>query len=314
MIGDIFRLIFWRYLITLFASLPLSVLNSFIDLLTHLQIALWYKRRNILSRELRKSGLLNKDIDHNRLIYQSFKSNNSRLLKKCLLPKINNNNIDKFLQVDGLKHLEEAIKRGKGTILLNPHFGPYLFVLPALGHRGYSLNQIALQGVQIKKKHKVLNKLIYYAKFDSIEGRMPITFLNAAKNPMIMRTAIEILAKNGIILFASTGRGGKSWHEVDFLGRKSTFNLIPFKLGIKMGAALLPVFALNSKPIARIVIEKPLIVLDGDSPVNILEQYISKLSWYVMKYPDHFAIFLYEMRIKAGRDDHPFFTDYAEKL
>jgi lauroyl/myristoyl acyltransferase len=142
-----------------------------------------------------------------------------------------------------------------------------------------------------------------------------VTFINAAVNPMPIRNVIRLLKKNEIVFFASTGRGGKSsWHSVDFLGRKATFSPIPFKLAIKTRATLLPVFVLVSNPIARVVIDEPLHVADGDTPEKILEQYVSRLASYVKEYPDHFAIFLYEMHTQAGWDDHPFFSDYPKKM
>ena len=73
---------------------------------------------------------------------------------------------------------------------------------------------------------------------------------------------------------------------------------------------MLPAFVIETKNFARVVIEKPIEILKGDTPEKILEKYVLVLESYVKSNPEHFAFFLYEMRINSWLDDHPFFIDY----
>ena len=313
MLVNFLKLIFWRYLRVTIVKLPLPITNTLVSLLSHFQIFFLRKRRNITFHEIVISHLEdNKSL--NKMVYRSFNNHLKSWVKMCFLSKINTSNVHHYLPINGLKYLDESLMRGKGVILLNPHFGPFLFVLPSLGYRGYKLNQVTLQGKPIIGKRKGLQKFIYENQFNAVEKNMPVKFINAAmSNVAATKNILKMLTRNEIVLFASTGRGGKLWEEVNFLGRRATFNLIPFKIALKTGATLLPVFVMNSEPIAKVIIEKPLEVRETDTPGNILQMYVAVLSSYVKKYPEHFAFFLYDMRIKADWDRHPFFSDYNEK-
>ena len=295
------------------ARMPFSVIHTIVPAVSLLQLFASGKRRKITISELSSSNLIDKKKAFT-ILYRSFINQNNFQAKMCYLPNINRENATDYFRVHGVQYLDEAKKAGQGTVLLNPHFGPFLLVMPALGHMGYKLNQVVLQGEPIIGRRKGLDRLIYEAKFDAIDRNLPADFINAANNKLAIRNVLTSLSKNEIVLFASTGRGGKSWHEVDFLGRRATFNLMPFKVALKAGSALIPVFVIDSKPIAKVIIEKPLEVKEGEAPEEMLEKYISVLSLFVKRCPEHFAFYLYDMHVQAWWDDHPFFSDYPVKI
>lgn len=314
MIGNLLKLFFWRYLRAVMAKLPIPVLDGFIFLFSFIQVSMSGSKRKILAMELVKSGLARENSFPWKLVYRSYRNQNNRWIKKCLLSEIHSDNVDRYLTVQGIENLDKALSRGNGAIMLNPHFGPFLFALPALGYRGYPVHQVSMMSEKdILGKREGLRKLVYEAKFQSIEGRMPANFINAAGNPMVIRTVMKKLKEKGVVFFSSTGRGGKSWQKVDFLNRNASFSLAPFRLAIKMGVPIMPVFALDSTPVAKIVIEPPLDIPENGTPETLLETYASRLSSFISNHPDHFGYFLYEMYIKSWKDDHPFFDDYPER-
>jgi lauroyl/myristoyl acyltransferase len=172
------------------------------------------------------------------------------------------------------------------------------------------LEQVALQGEPIIGARKGIAKRVYDAKYRAIEGNMPVRFINAAENPLAIREVFRSLARNECVLFASTGRGGKAWHAERFLGRQATFNETPFRVAVKSGATLLPVFVIDADPLARVVIEGPLSAAGDADPAALIKEYVAVLERYVRLHPDHFAQYLLDMRLQAWWDDHPFFSDY----
>ena len=49
---------------------------------------------------------------------------------------------EKFFEVSGLQHLDNALKKGKGVVLLTGHIGNYLFLCSYLALKGYKVNFI----------------------------------------------------------------------------------------------------------------------------------------------------------------------------
>lgn len=298
------KLFFWKYLRHAIAALPVALINAAAWFPTLLLYIVSRGKRRVMLSEFSKCGI---DADGG-LIWRSFSVQMRSQIKMFYLSKINSGNVNKYFKIKGLEYLQNV--KGKGGVLLNPHFGPFMLVMPALGHNGYKLNQVALQGDPIIGKRHGIEKLIYESKFSAIEKNMPVNFINAAGNEMAVRGVFQALKNNEFVLFASTGRAGRAWHEVEFLGRRATFNVIPFRMALKEGAIIVPIFLLDSKPYAELIIEKPVDITDGVTVENLVEKYAACLESYVRKYPEYFAFYLHDMFVQRWWDDHPFFLDY----
>ena len=311
-IGSTLKYLFWKYIRFVLMVIPYCLLNLFVLAMSRIQMWMLKERRLITGQELIKSNLAEfENVD--KIVFNTFKNQLMSWIKVGFVSKINASNVNEYLMLVGVGNLESVMYNGKGAILLNPHFGPFLLVLPALGYRGYIVNQVAVQGDPITGKRKGLTKMLYEAQFRAVEDAMPVRFINVAGDTMVMRKILKALNKNESVVFSSTGREGKSWHETIFLGRKATFNIVPFKTALKTGAALLPVFVLGTAHLSKVIIEKPISVGSEELPEKILEKYIDILSDYVKKYPDHFGYFLYDMHLKSGTDIKPLFADYPTR-
>ena len=58
-------------------------------------------------------------------------------------PNLNPQTIQGTCVVEGREHLDEALKAGKGAIVLIGHFGANQMIMPALGHLGYPMSQLS---------------------------------------------------------------------------------------------------------------------------------------------------------------------------
>jgi KDO2-lipid IV(A) lauroyltransferase len=298
---------FWRHLRPVVALSPINAVVALDAALARL-LGAGSGRASVMRSELERSGFTPDEA--RRASEAAVLNHMNSQMKLCYLKRVDGRNVSDLIPVSGIDRLDAALERGRGAILLNPHFGPFMLIMPALGHRGYRVNQVALQGEPIVGRRGRIEGLEYRSKFDAIEGNMPVRFINAADGVMALRDVVRALKANESVLFASTGRGGSAWHGVEFLGRPATFNTVPFKTALRTGAALMPVFVMDEPPLARVVIEDRLEVREADTPEAALERYVSLLEAYVRRHPEHFAYFLSDMRIKSSWDDHPFFLDY----
>lgn len=320
-IGAFLKWLYWRYVRVWFSLLSPGTVNRLTKLAARLQLALAGKRSQIMLEELELSSLT-KERDTQSLLLNAFQNQLNSWIKQCYLRKCNGKTIDKYIPVEGLAHLDGALRQGRGAILLNPHFGPYMMIMPALGYRGYKVNQLAIQAESPRVARAGFTLLANKARYEAVEKTMPIKFINAGTETfdnfglrnMAIRDVLSALRKNEIVLYPPTGRGGRQWQSALFLGRTANFNPVPYKLALKEGVPLLPVFLLdisesgNSESVARLVIEPPIEISAVDTPEGLLIKYIMILTAYVQRYPEHFAFFQFDMRLKSQWDNHPFFA------
>ncbi len=268
------------------------------------------RKRKITAEELRESiGKEWTSAEIDRTVFDSFRISACSQLMMFHLPKLNCANIAESISVEGLRFLEEALALKKGVIVLNPHFGPFMMIMPALHYRGFKVNQLALQGEPPWDKRKGLNKKGYDIKYSAIEGNIPVNFINASLGPHSLRSAVNALRNNEVLLFPSTGRGGTAMHLVNLMKRKTELGTFPFKLALRTNAALLPAFVFCEGSMGKVIIEKPLNVQTGFTPEDLTEMYAEVLDLYLKKNPEHFLPYLYLTKKISRFGENPFFAD-----
>jgi len=263
-------------------------------------------RRHIIRDELMKSYGYSWDKEKiDNAVMESFRVYVGFHVKNVFLAKLNQSNIERYIPLEGGDYLKSSIERGKGVIVLNPHFGPYLLIVPALGHRGYKVNQLALEGVPPGGR-SWLDQTVYDIKYANVQGKMPARFINVVKKSNI-RQAVEVLKENEIVLVPSTGRGGLNWVNVRFMNRTAQLNTGGFKLALLTGSIMIPAFVIPEGPFARVILESPFEVREDDMEGSV-QRYASLLDSYIEKFPHLFGIFLYQTAIYS-KWDHPLFLD-----
>ncbi|MBI5403774.1 MAG: lysophospholipid acyltransferase family protein [Ignavibacteriae bacterium] len=308
---DITRWMFWGPVRKILLLMDRKYLFIVEKILSFAAYTILIDRRKIIAEELTKSfGNVWSTERMKKAVWDSFTIYVASQLHLLYLPILNSSNIDNHISVEGLEYVEKGFAKGKGVVILNPHFGPFLMIMPALGHRGYKINQMALQGDHYRWGHrKRIDKKVFDIKFNLIEGNMPVKFINAAAGPISIKEALNALRNNEIVLYPSTGRGGKSWHTVRFMERTALFDLFPFKMALKTGASLLPAFVIYENGALKLKIEKPIEVDTNPIAESLLERYIEILDSYIREYPGHFLMYVYEVKSKTLVGESNIFTD-----
>jgi len=212
-------------------------------------------------------------------------------LEVFLYRRMTSANIDAFVPIEGASYLDAALAEGRGVILLHAHFGNAHMLMPALGHRGYTVNQVgllpsdaAVHVERVMEKRPDNTTVGWFKLKDQYEKALPVTFIHLGKN---MRPAIECLKRNEILAISLDGVSG-DMVELSFFRRKAKFLTGPVRLAMSTGAIIVPVFTVRSKngPI-RLVVEAP---ITGFTTVETgAASFVSLLESYVSKYPCHYA-------------------------
>lgn len=205
-----------------------------------------------------------------------------------------------LLEVEGWERLEEAIRAGRGAVLLGSHFGiPRLirWYLRAKGHRVYYLLLMgerpdASTAVGRWFKRKIQTRFHIYA--DELFGLEDLSV-------RYMKKALDHLRQNGLVYLAGDGRHGDRFLPFTVCGQPIAVRQGGIALGLMSGAPILPCFTIielgELGPRLRIQVQEPLPLQPGRTSSEQLyalaAAYVARLETYILQYPTNAFWFFY---------------------
>lgn len=162
------------------------------------------------------------------------------------------------VKVEGLNHLDEALRQGRGVVALTAHLGNWELAGVVTSFLGYPVNAIALT-----YRHPSITRIFVERRKKgnvnvALTGRGPRQILSALHRG-------EIVAVLGDRLFTEKGVAER------FLGREVLLPRGPATLAVKTGAAMLPGFLFMDGEGFRLVFSEKFRVPEGaDEETQIL--------------------------------------------
>jgi lauroyl/myristoyl acyltransferase len=202
------------------------------------------------------------------------------------------------IEVVGLEHLDAALARGNGAVLVTTHFGYPRLIKPILRRHGYEVllsGKLASPSEQRKHPpgftllgvavHRKLLRLPIWWRFDERWQQAVGADLPAALN---VRPHLAALAQNrAVVLVADGGSAGSP--AVTIFGIDVTLSTAPFSIARAGGALALPVFVVDTLETAgpralRLQIHPPLSLDAADRSVNV-RRFASVYEEQARRYP-----------------------------
>ena len=194
------------------------------------------------------------------------------------LPYMSSQKIRQIVAFEGKAHIDQALDRGNGAIILTGHFGNWELLAASIVAHGYPLSTITRQ---LRSKHLDTLVCAYREKL----GYLSIDRDNA------VRPALRCLKRNellGIVADVDTPTDGVF---VDFLGRPAYTPYSPVAIALKTGAAILPTFIVRQPDDShRAIVEQPLALQrsgnrERDYVFNT-QKFTNAIEFYVRRYPE----------------------------
>lgn len=283
---DLLRLLVWYPLRWLIVLLPLKLGIALLRSMGDAHNSLSKGGKALLLKNLARIKGCN--IEDSSCIREYFRNHYIDRLLIFIFPKFGTKEIERFVEMQGLENLDEALKKGRGVILVHGHFGPVHLPLVALARLGYRMKQIGLpsdEGLSWIGRNVAFRLRIKY------ESKIPAEIIKADS---FLRGAFKWLNSNGVIMITGDGSGTENHvgrHAVfDFFGRKALFPLGPAILAEKTEATLLPMFIVpGEKKLYKVVIEKPLTSENNgvEKTRDVTEQFVGRLETYISQYPGY---------------------------
>ena len=211
-------------------------------------------------------------------VFENLGRNSAELIN---FPKINRNNIDRIVSIEGVGAVDASFAAGNGTIILASHFGNWELVGMIFRIKGYP-------GVTIGKR-------IYFHKYDNwlnyLRRTQDVNVIYRDESP---RKMLKVLKDNRILgIVADQDVDSVDGVFVNFFGHPAYTPVGPVVLAKAAGASLIPVFMIREGAHHRFIIEKPVELADtGNKEADIVtntQRWSDVVESYIRRYPEQWV-------------------------
>ncbi|MFH1024628.1 MAG: lysophospholipid acyltransferase family protein [Planctomycetota bacterium] len=191
--------------------------------------------------------------------------------------------LDQYVRVEEVRHIDEALKRGKGCIALSAHFTNWELGLCNLAFLGYPVNAIVREHVNPRVNDLFLRQRT---------GKGIRVFFPGAA----VRSCFAALAGNEIVAILGDRDFSGKGIAVDFFGAKAVFPRGPAHLALRTGAVIIPTFFLRRSNDAFVLRFHPPIAwnpaADHETQAReIIEAYARLCEEYISRDPSLWCVF-----------------------
>ena len=229
-----------------------------------------------------------------------------RKVMRYLIPRMDTSYIKRFVKAEGLHHLDEILKEGRGVVLIAGHIGIPHLSFNALRVMGYDL--ILLSGVTPKDPRHP--KIRYYDTQDNT-----IFVHDPALSETYKKRILETLQGGKLIYYDGDAGGGQTKEQVSFLGREMGFPTGMVHLAHQAKAAIIPFIHLYQRGKVTLIIKEP---IDGHwrngerDYKRIMAEFAKLLESYILTYPEQYMgiygptvlAYYYRDQVKDERSRH----------
>ncbi len=192
--------------------------------------------------------------------------------------------IRKNVELQGKEHLEAALARGKGVILVSAHFGNFPLLMAKLSLEGYPTSGI-IRHMRDERAEKF---------FAAKRKQAGLKTIHTQPRKACVEQTIKTLRHNELVFIPMDQNFGSGGVFVDFFGKKAATATGPIVLALRTQAALLPCFIVRQKDNRNKVIFEPALELEkgGDYQevlIRTTQQITRIIESYIRKYPSEWG-------------------------
>ena len=239
----------------------------------------WFasQQRKLACDHLRCSLVFSDECSVRTIAKQCFKNLGKTVVEFMRFPRLNKQQIQRYVTFEGVEHVERALARGKGAIILTGHFGNWELLAASISATIAPLTPIVreLRSPRLNALVSRYREKAGYATIDRDTG---------------IRHALRCLKRNELLGIVADVDTTVSGVFVDFFGRRAYTPYSPVAIALKTGAAILPSFIIRqSDGSHRAIIEPPLVlertnVKEKDLVINT-QRFTKIIESYIREYP-----------------------------
>ena len=185
--------------------------------------------------------------------------------------------------VVGREHIDEALRRGRGAILLSAHLGNYELGAAVAAALGYTVNIVVLH-------HQDPRVNAFFTTRRMNTGVQPIPV------GMALRRGFACLKRNELLGMLADRDFFNNGLRMEFLGRQMSVPKGPALFSVRTGALIVPTFVVREAGARyRFIFERPIeLPSSGDEArdvAQVTQAGLTVLERYIRQYPSQWYLF-----------------------
>ena len=242
-------------------------------------LVFWFasQQRKLASEHLRCSLLLSDKRRVRTIAKQCFQNLGKTVVEFMRFPRLDKQQIRRYVKLEGVEHVERALAEGKGAIILTGHFGNWELLAASISATIAPLTPIVRE-LRSPRLNALVSRYRERAGYTTIDRDTGI------------RHALRCLKRNELLGIVADVDTTVSGVFVDFFGRRAYTPYSPIAIALKTGAAILPSFIIRQPDGShRAIIEPPLVlkrtyVKEKDLVINT-QRFTKIIESYIRAYP-----------------------------
>ena len=228
-------------------------------------LSICFKDKNI--RELKK------------IARDSYQNMGKSLIEYALFPRLVKKNLLDLVEFDHIEYLDQALKQGKGAVLVTGHFGSWELMGAAISRMGYPIDFL------VGEQHNLLTDRL----MNDYRRSMGMGIIKAGTSA---KSVIKALKNNRFVAMLSDQDAGKDGVTVNFFNHPTSTPKGPAAFVLKTEAPIIMGFIIrNNRKKQKVFLRKFQAQQNLDNKEEDIKQltqkYTSILESYIRKYPDH---------------------------
>ena len=242
-------------------------------------LAFWFapQQRELACEHLRCSLTLSDERRVRTIAKQCFQHLGKTVVEFMQFPRLDREQIQRYVTFEGVEHVEQALAQGKGAIILTGHFGNWELLAASISATVAPLTPIVreLRSPRLNALVSRYREKAGYATIDRDTG---------------IRHALRCLKRNELLGIVADVDTTVSGVFVDFFGRRAYTPYSPVAIALKTGATILPTFIVRQPDGShRAIIESPLALKRTDTKEKDLvintQKFTKIIESYIRQYP-----------------------------
>ena len=242
-------------------------------------LAFWLapQHRELACDHLRCSLTLSDERRVRTIAKQCFQHLGKTVVEFMQFPRLDREQIQRYVTFEGVEHVEQALAHGKGAIILTGHFGNWELLAASISATVAPLTPIVreLRSPRLNALVSRYRQKAGYATIDRDTG---------------IRQALQCLRRNELLGIVADVDTTVSGVFVDFFGRRAYTPYSPVAIALKTGATILPTFIMRQPDGShRAIIEPPLALKRTDTKEKDLvintQKFTKIIESYIRQYP-----------------------------